>query len=258
MTIYSKIGKGFRYDFMVKGKRHTKAWFKTKRAAQKAEAKRKEEVEKQLKMEAQGDMVLSDLLNLRLDYLLDRAYSESHYKKTKLAAQRLLDYFGNVACSTITRLKADEFLMVVVKGSTPVAGNNDLKVLRAAFSWAMKRGQRFIQDNPFAGLETFPSDKPKEKKLTPTSEELDRIIEAAKSKDRPYLWVLRETLGRSIEAHRLKWKRVNFEKRYVELKTYKNKNREPVLREIPMTEKLYEVLFDLYEQRDPKIGRAHV
>lgn len=196
-------------------------------------------------------MVLSDLLNLRLDYLLDRAYSESHYKKTKLAAQRLLDYFGNVACSTITRLKADEFLMVVVKGSTPVAGNNDLKVLRAAFSWAMKRGQRFIQDNPFAGLETFPSDKPKEKKLTPTSEELDRIIEAAKSKDRPYLWVLRETLGRSIEAHRLKWKRVNFEKRYVELKTYKNKNREPVLREIPMTEKLYEVLFDLYEKRDP-------
>ncbi len=250
MTVYFKTGKGFRYDFMVKGKRHTKAWFKTKRAAQKAEAKRKEEVEKQLEMEAQGDMVLRDLLNLRLDYLLDRAYSESHYKKTKLAAQRLLDHFGNVPCSTITRLKADEFLMAVVKQSTPVAGNNDLKVLRAAFSWAMKRGQRFIQDNPFAGLETFPSDKPKERKLTPTSEELDRIIEAAKPNHRPYLWVLRETLARSIEVHRLKWKRVNFEKRYVELKTFKNKNREPVLRQVPMTDKLHEVLLDLYKNRD--------
>ncbi|SOB58494.1 Integrase [Pseudodesulfovibrio profundus] len=251
MTVYSKAGKGYRYDFMVKGKRHTKAWFKTKRAAKAAEAEKRKEVKAQLAMEAQGDMALLDLLNLRLDYMLDRAYSESHYIKTKYAAQRLLDYLGNVPCSTITRLKADEFLMALVKKSTPVAGNNDLKVLRAAFSWAMKRGQHFIQNNPFAGLETFPNDKPKEKKRTPTSDELDRIIEAAKPKHRAYLWVLRETLARSIEVHRLKWKRVNFEERYVELKTFKNKNREPVLREIPMTDKLYEVLLDLYNERDP-------
>jgi integrase len=251
MSVYFKAGKGFRYDFMVKGKRHTKAWFKTKRAAKAAEAERRKEVKRQLAMAAQGDMDLLDLLNLRLDYLLERAYSDSHYKKTKYAAQRLLNYLGNMPCSTITRLMADEFLMAVVKESTPVAGNNDLKVLRAAFSWAMKRGQRFIQDNPFAGLESFPSDKPKEKKRTPTSEELDRIIEAAKPKHRPYLWVLRETLARSIEVHRLKWKRVNFEERYVELKTYKKKNREPVLRQVPMTDQLYDVLRELFKDRDP-------
>ncbi len=64
MTVYSKAGKGFRYDFMVKGKRHTKAWFKTKRAAQKAEAKRKEEVEKQLTMEAQGDKLSEESRSL--------------------------------------------------------------------------------------------------------------------------------------------------------------------------------------------------
>ena len=242
MTVYFKAGKGYRYDFMVKGKRYTKAWFKGKQAAKTAEVKRREDVEKKQELEATGDMALLDLLNLRLDYLLDRRYSESHYKKTKLAAQRLLDYFGKVPCSAITRLKADDFLMAVVKERTPVAGNNDLKVLRAAFSWGMKRGQRFIQENPFAGLETFPSDKPSERKKTPRIDELDRMIEAAQPKHRPYLWVLRETLARSIEVHRLTWNRVNFEERYVELETRKNKNREPVLRRVPMTDKLYEVL----------------
>ncbi|WP_338668915.1 tyrosine-type recombinase/integrase [Pseudodesulfovibrio methanolicus] len=253
MTVYFKAGKGYRYDFMVKGKRYTKAWFKGKQAAKTAEVKRREAVEKELELEleATGDMALLDLLNLRLDYLQDRAYSESHYKKTKLAAQRLLDYFGKVPCSAITRLKADEFLMAMVKERTPVAGNNDLKVLRAAFSWGMKRGQRFIQDNPFAGLETCPSNKSKERKKTPRSDELDRMIEAAQPKHRPYLWVLRETLARSIEVHRLTWNRVNFEERYVELETRKNKNREPVLRRVPMTDKLYEVLSSLYADRDP-------
>jgi len=251
MSVYFKAGKGFRYDFMVKGKRHTKAWFKTKRAAKAAEAERRKEVKRQLAMAAQGDMDLLDLLNLRLDYLLERAYSDSHYKKTKYAAQRLLDYFGKVPCSAITRMKADEFLMAVVKEHTPVAGNEDLRVLRAAFSWAMKRGQRHIQDNPFAGLETFPNDKPRERKKTPKSNELDRMIKAAKPQHRPYLWVLRETMARSIEVHRLTWNRVNFEERYIELETHKNRNREPVLRQVPMTDKLYEVLSSLYADRDP-------
>jgi len=115
---------------MVKGKRYTKAWFKGKQAAKAAEVKRREDVEKKQELEATGDMALLDLLNLRLDYLLDRAYSESHYRKTKLAAQRLLEYFGKVPCSAITRLKADDFLMAVVKERTPVTGNNDLKVLQ--------------------------------------------------------------------------------------------------------------------------------
>lgn len=143
---------------MVKGKRYTKAWFKGKQTAKTAEVKRREDVEKKQELEATGDMALLELLNLRLDYLLDRAYSESHYKKTTLAAQPKL---------------------------------------------------------------------------------------------RPYLWVLRETLARSIEVHRLKWKRVNFEERYVELKTYKNKNREPVLRQVPMTDQLYDVLWELFKDRDP-------
>lgn len=70
-------------------------------------------------------MALLEVLNLRLDYLQDRAYSHGYYKKSKYAAQRLLGNMGNVPC----RQKADEFLMALVKTNGPGSGNNDLKVL---------------------------------------------------------------------------------------------------------------------------------
>ncbi|MBV1765952.1 MAG: site-specific integrase [Pseudodesulfovibrio sp.] len=252
MTIYSKAGKGFRYDFMVKGKRYTKAWFRTKREAQAAQAQRKKEVAKADKMAERNDMGLLDMLNRRLDTLQERSFSTQYYKNTRYAAQRLLKHFGDVPCSTITSRMADDYLLSRSRSSTPLAANADLLLLRATFAWAMKRGQRFIADNPFAGLESFPSHLAEKKRRTPDSQTLDRIIAAAKPEDHPYLWVIRETLARSVEVHRLKWKRVNFEDRYVELKTFKNKDRKPVLRQVPMTDKLYEVLSELYARRDPE------
>ncbi len=47
MSVYSVKGKGWRYDFTMKGQRHTEAWFKIKREAVKGENKRKKVVERQ-------------------------------------------------------------------------------------------------------------------------------------------------------------------------------------------------------------------
>ncbi len=58
-------------------------------------------------------------------------------------------------------------------------------------------------------------------------------------------------MERSVEAHRLTWERVNLAGRYVELMTFKNKERKPVLRQVPMTQTLYEVLSELYANRAP-------
>ena len=40
MSSYFKKGKGWRYDFTLKGIRYTETWFKTKKEAQRAEAKK--------------------------------------------------------------------------------------------------------------------------------------------------------------------------------------------------------------------------
>ena len=46
MSVYFVKGKGWRYDFTLKGTRHTEAWFSTKKEAQKAESKQREETTK--------------------------------------------------------------------------------------------------------------------------------------------------------------------------------------------------------------------
>jgi hypothetical protein len=44
MSVYSVKNKGWRYDFTLKGERHTEAWFKTKKEAQAAEVRRREKL----------------------------------------------------------------------------------------------------------------------------------------------------------------------------------------------------------------------
>ena len=41
MSVYSKKGKGWRYDFTLKGERYTQAWFPTKTKAKQAESRNK-------------------------------------------------------------------------------------------------------------------------------------------------------------------------------------------------------------------------
>lgn len=80
MSGYSVKGKGWRHDFTQKGVRHTEAWFKTKKEAKEAEARKRQELKnpqswgmdaEQAEM-TQTDMGFLEVLNLRLDYV--RAY----------------------------------------------------------------------------------------------------------------------------------------------------------------------------------------
>ena len=95
MSIYSVKGKGWRYDFILKGTRYTGAWFRTKNEAKQAAAKRKEELENPapvqetiatLAVETPTDMVFLDLVNRRLDHV--KAYnSATHYRDHRYLSQ---------------------------------------------------------------------------------------------------------------------------------------------------------------------------
>ena len=70
MSVYSIKGKGWRYDFTLKGTRHTNAWFKTKKEAKMAEAKRREEIAKPKPKEMKPtDMAFLELVNRKLDHV---------------------------------------------------------------------------------------------------------------------------------------------------------------------------------------------
>ena len=121
MSVYSVKGRGWRYDFTLRGERHTEAWFKTKKEAVQAEAKRKEELNepKPAAEEIPIDMVFLDLLNLRLDFV--KAYkTRSYFDDNRYLFQRLSKKWGKLKVCEIATGMVQTFIPECVnKFETP-------------------------------------------------------------------------------------------------------------------------------------------
>ena len=246
MSVYFIKGKGWRYDFTLKGARYTEAWFETKKAAKQAEAeKRKEANNPKPLQETPIDMAFFDLVNLRLDHV--KAYnSESHYTSYLYMGRRWVKLWSDLLCSQITTSMVQKHLINRRKVS-PYTANQDLKYLRATFNFGI--GQNLISSNPSKGIKFVPVEK--KVKHVPTVAEIDMVIAAADPDTQDYLWTIRETMGRVSEINRLLWEDVNLSGRYIVLYTRKKRGGHLTPRKIPLTGKLYEVLKSRYEKRDP-------
>ena len=250
MSIYFVEKKGWRYDFTKKGQRYTDQWYQTKKDANRAEAKRKEEilnpslVPVQTEVETSTDITFSELVNFRLDHV--KAYnSESHYREYVYMAKRWVALWGAIDCKAVNRQMIEKFLFKRTKVSAFTA-NKEIRYLKATFNYGKKR--ELIDRNPLEGIGFFPMDK--RIKAVPSSDDINKVIAVADPETQDYLWVIRETLGRISEINRLEWKDVNLTERYVVLYTRKKKGGHLTPRKIPMTSKLYEVLSRQNSKRD--------
>ena len=246
MSTYFKTGKGWRYEFILQGIRHTKAWFKTKREAKEAEVRRREEIQNpQPEIQTPIDMVFLDLVNLRLDHV--KAYnSSSHYRDYLWLSKNWVKKWGNLVCSQITPDMVQKFILDTKKKISAYTANKNIRDLHATFNFGKRK--KFITDNPVDGIEFLPEEK--KVKYVPSSEDIDKVIEIADQDSQDYLWCIRETMGRMSEINRMIWDDVNLEMRYLFLYTRKKKGGHLTPRKIPMTEKLYEVLSRRYSHRD--------
>lgn len=245
MSTYFVKKKGWRYDFTLKGIRHTNAWFQTKKEALEAEAKRKEEIQNPKPMTTtQTDMGFLELVNKKLDHV--KAYnSDSHYRDFFYNARRWIKKWGNLTCREISRDMVQNFILERSKVSACTA-NQDLRYLRSAFNYCKKR--QLIDVNPTQGLEFLPVEKTI--KYVPSSSDIDKVIQMADPDSQDYLWTARETMARISEINRLMWTDVNLDDRYVVLYTRKKKGGHLTPRKVPMTDKLYSVLSKRYAVRD--------
>lgn len=247
MSVYSR-GKTWRYDFMIKGKRHTGEGYRTKAEAKQAEAKHREEVVSRKYLREQTDMGFLDMINLRLDYLKDFS-SEKYYYETKNRAGRWVKEFSNTPCGEIAPEAVESFLRKRKKVSAYTA-NSDLRSLRAAFNWAFKK-RKYISFDPTEGLEYFPIKEKTLRKHIPSPEDLEKVLAVANAEQKDYLTVLRETLARVGEVNRLTWEDVDLETRVIVLYTRKKRGGNLTPRRIPMTNALYLVLQRRHEHRRP-------
>jgi len=245
MGVFFKKGKGWRYNFILKGIRHTKAWFRTKTEAKEAEAKRKEEINNPKPETARlTDITFFDLIERRLDHV-NAYHSSSYYASYRSMARRWVKKWDKLFCNEITNDMVQNFLFRRKKVSAYVA-NYDLRCLRAVFNFGI--GRKWIANNPTQGISFFPLEK--KVKYVPPKEDVLRVIMAADPDTQDYLYTIRETLGRMSEINRLIWNDVNFTERSVTLYTRKKKGGHLTPRKVAMTKRLYEILSGRYSQRD--------
>jgi integrase len=248
MSTYFVKGKdkGWRYDFTLKGIRHTEAWFKTKTKAKQAEAKRREELKNPKQRETtQIDMDFLTLANKRLDYV-KKYNSEEHFRHVVYHVRRWIPEWGELKCSEITSEMVETYAIKRADVS-PHAANKDLRYLRALFNYGIKR--KLISENPTNGIEFMPEDT--KKRYVPPKDDALKVISAADPDTQDYLWSMLLTAARMNEINALTWDDVNFEDRYVTLWTRKKKggNREP--RDVPMVSKLFDILIYRFQNRNP-------
>ena len=104
--------------------------------------------------------------------------------------------------------------------------------------------------NPADLVDLFPNNGKKQKKYVPPPEDIDKVINVADADTQNYLWVIRETMARVSEVNRLEWDDVHFNGHYVTLYTRKKKGGNMTARDVPMTNKLHDVLKGMYQLRD--------
>jgi integrase len=246
MSSYFKKGKGWRYDFTLKGTRYTETWFKTKKEAKLAEAKKREDILKP-KAEAPTDTDFLTLINRRLDHV--KAYnSASYYRDCCYMAKRWTRLWGTLKCSEITTDMIEKFILKRNKVSSFTA-NMEIRALRACFNFGKKK--KMLAHNPMDGIDFLPVEK--RIKYVPPLEDIAKVLQSADQDNQNYLFAIAETMGRVGEINNLTWKDVNLDDRYVILYTRKKKGGHLTPRKVPMTARLHGILSKLFNERDKEI-----
>ena len=247
MSQYFKKGKGWRYDFTLKGARYTKSWFKTKKEAKQAEAEQRREVLNPAPVvKIPIDMELLELINRRLDHV--KAYnSVRHYTDHIYFARRWVKQFKNMYCSEIIPDMIQEYIIQRCNKTSPYTANKELRYLRALFNFGIKPKRKLISKNPTEGIEFFPVEK--KIKYVPPKKDVLKIISLADPEMQDYLWVIVHTMGRMSEINNLTWNDISFTNKMVTLYTRKKRGGDRTPRNIPMNEKLFEIIKKRYNER---------
>jgi integrase len=249
MSVYFVRGKGWRYDFTLKGTRYTEAWFETKKEAQRAQNKRKEDLlNEKAQKESPTDMAFFDLANRRLDFL--RAYcSEKHYKDTLYYVRRWVKQWDGLSCGEISKGSIESYLVRRKRQASAYTSNKELRLLRALYNFALER--QWAVDNLTKGIRFMP--EAKKENYVPAKEDVLKVILAARPDTHDYLWTVALTIGRISEINQLKWEDVSFKERYVVLWTRKKRGGHCKARKIPMPNKLYDILLRQFQKRNKRV-----
>jgi integrase len=250
MAIFFVKGKGWRYTFHVNKVQYSRAYFKTK-----SEAKRTQLAHKEMVLnppppvpaqEEKTPITFGELVDKRLDYV--KAHNTKiYYCDYVYMARRWVEKWDEIPCENITRSMIEEFILDRSLVSNHAA-NRDLRYLKAVFGWGVD--QELILENPTARVKKLPVEK--KRKYIPPKEDVLKVLMAADSDKRDYLYMILDTVARMGEINKLTWDDVHFEDRTITLYTRKKRGGHLTGRNVAMTKRVYDILSRRYKSRDKK------
>jgi integrase len=253
MSIWKeKATKAWSYQFQFANKAYGARGFKTRRDAEAARVKRREEVKAQVQADLKAAKTDTGFKTIAYDYLdfAKRKYVKDVYLRKANVCKRFAKALpqAEFPIDQITPRHVHDYLTSLEGNSIY---NEHRQELSALFNWTKRiySAQLPFLINPCVGVEPM-THVTKEKEI-PTQKEILRMIAAANpGDDRDTFLTCLYTLDRIDEILRLRWHEdVNFEKRYVVLWTRKRKDGAYQPDVLPMNDDLYDVLKKRWENR---------
>lgn len=192
-----------------------------------------------------------DLMSFSVKYLeYAERFSKKVFQEKAAVVKRFLSYMGpETLVDGITEEDIEGYLKAQKEARSANASNKDRKNLLAMWSKGVKTWGVFR--NPFLNTEKFSHDR--QPQYTPPVDDVLKVYVAADRKERVLLDVLLETAMRKSSALALLWfEDVNFEKRKIRIKTHKTKDGSLKAYWLDMSDKLYDALMWLWENRSLK------
>ncbi|MDD5712232.1 MAG: tyrosine-type recombinase/integrase [Smithellaceae bacterium] len=236
------------YKFQYRGKQYGSRGFKTRREAEAARAKRREEARKEATpIETKAAIGFKAVANEYLDFAQRKFVNDVYVRKVN-TYRGFIEANGDLPFDAITPQHVHTYLKRLTSNSLYNERRHELSAL---FNWVKRVYVRefpyFV--NPCIGIEAMPHVTAE--KHIPTQEEVLRMIAASTPGDeRDILLCCVHTLGRIDEVLRLRWHEdVNFDKRIIVLWTRKRKNGAYEPDAMPMNETLHDILLTRWRKR---------
>ena len=240
-VFWRKDRKCWAYEFQHKKQPYRESGFQTKKAAARAEAEARG-----LLRSGKFRTSIPTFRELAVDYLkkLSTYHTQAWANQVHWKLNRYFKSLFNLDSDSITAGTIQRILLDLNGKKKPATLNEYRKILNAIFNLGMRNN--LITDNPIKYLPPFPQDDTP--KYIPPVTDFFKVVQVATPEQKAHLLFMKNTMCRIGASRNVMWNDVNFEERWVMLKTRKKRGGSERRWKVPLNSELVKVLTELKQR----------
>lgn len=197
--------------------------------------------EKKLELKRANPIIDITLKKFQLEFLKhsESIHSYNHTKGIKFSFNMLIEYFGNISLSSLSKIKLQKYIDYRLKKVSVYPVNRDIINLSSAFNWAVS--QNYLETNLMQGIKKI---KAPEKLPTYFSkEDFNKFLFVIDNEDFKDLVILAINTGmRQMELLTLTRSQIDLSRQLIILDNRNHITKSKKIRSIPLNQSAIEVL----------------